>query len=373
MLSEKEMQKIARMVVNKCLAIKRKDIVRIGAGPKSLKFAEALCYEASIVGAQPSIGYGSDELSLKIYKDINPEFLKDWPKLAAIHSKIVDVSISIDDSNPFVARQLPQKKIEIRRKVTKKIRSVEEKRQLRKEMKAALIGFPTEEDAKAMKIPFSKLDKIFWGAIKADYEKIYRFNSRLIQELSKANKIRIVGEKTDISFLIKGRNFFNACGMVEKKGEMYYLNLPDGEVFLPPVENSVNGEIYFDLPCMYHYGKQVEGVWLKFKNGKLVDYKVDKGLKDFEDIYKNASGDKNKIGELGIGTNPNANLTGGMIIVDEKVKGTIHMAIGHNKHFGGKNDATIHWDFFKNMRKPGSRMYADGKIIMKDGIFVGLE
>jgi aminopeptidase len=370
MVSRNEMQKIARMIVRKCLSIKRKDIVRIGAGPKSLKFAEAICYEASMIGAQPSIGYGSDELSLKIYKDINPEFLKDWPRLAAIHSKIVDVSISIDDSNPFIARLLPQKKIEIRRKITKPIRKIEEKRQLKKEMRAALIGFPTEEDAKAMKIPFNRLSKTFWDAMKADYENIYQFNSKLIQKLSKAKKIRIFGEKTDISFLIKGRKLFNACGMVEKKGEMGYLNLPDGEVFLPPVENSVNGEIYFDLPCMYHYGKQVEGVWLKFKKGKLTEYKVDKGLKDFEDIYKNASGAKNKIGELGIGTNPKAKLTGGMIIVDEKVKGTIHMAIGHNKHFGGKNDATIHWDFFKNMKKPGSVLYVDKKIIMKNGIFL---
>jgi len=370
MISENKMQKIASMIVRKCLSIKRKDIVRIGAGPKSLKFAEAICYEASMIGAQPSIGYGSDELSLKIYKDINPEFLKDWPRLASIHSKIIDISISIDDSNPFIARLLPQKKIEIRRKITKPIRKIEEKRQLKKEMKAALIGFPTEEDAKAMKVPFNKLNNIFWNAMKADYEKIYKFNSILIKKLSKARKIRIVGEKTDISFLIKGRKFFNACGMVEKKGEMGYLNLPDGEVFLPPIENSVNGEIYFDLPCMYHYGKQVEGVWLKFKKGKLIKYEIEKGLKDFEDIYKNASGNKDRIGELGIGTNPNAKLTGGMIIVDEKVKGTIHMAIGHNKHFGGKNDATIHWDFFKNMKKPGSVLYADKKVIMKNGIFL---
>jgi aminopeptidase len=114
----------------------------------------------------------------------------------------------------------------------------------------------------------------------------------------------------------------------------------------------------------------VEGVHFKFKNGKLIEYKIENGLKAFEDIYKNASGDKNKIGELGIGTNSNAKLTGGMIIVDEKVKGTIHMAIGSSKHFGGKNDSTIHWDFFKDMKKPGSRLYADKKLIMKDGIFV---
>jgi len=370
MISEKEMQNIAKAIIGTNLGVKEKDIVTISTGPQSVEFAEALAYEATMKGGQSTITYGSDELALKIYKDINPKFLKNWPKLADVLSKLVDVSIVIDDSNPFIARLLPQKKIEIRRKVVKPIRALEEERQLKKEMRAALIGFPTKENAKAMKVPFSKLSKIFWDTMKVDYEKMYQFNSKLIGKLSKAKTIKIVGEETDLSFSIKGRKFFNACGVVEKKGEMGYLNLPDGEVFLPPVENSVNGEIYFDLPCMYHYGKQVEGVHFKFKNGILTDYDIEKGLKSFEDIYKNASGDKNKIGELGIGTNPKARLTGGMIIVDEKVKGTIHMAIGHNKHFGGKNDATIHWDFFKNMKKRGSRLYADERVIMKDGIFI---
>jgi len=370
MVSEKEMRKIAKSIINVNLGVKEKDIVTISAGPKSLELAEALAYEASIKGAQSSISYGSDELALRVYRDINPKFLKNWPKLADVLSRLVDVSIVIDDSNPFVARLLPQKKIEIRRKTVKPIRTREEERQLKKEMKAALIGLPTKEVARAMKISFNKLNKIFWDAMKANYEKIYQFNSALIRKLSRAKTIRIIGEKTNLSFSIKGRKFFNACGIVEKKGEMGYLNLPEGEIFIPPVENSVSGEIYFDLPCMYHYGKQVEGVYLKFKNGKLVNYDVDKGLKAFEDVYKNASGDKDKIGELGIGTNPRAKLTGGMIIVDEKVKGTVHLAIGHNKHFGGKNDSTIHWDFFKDMKKEGSRLYADEKLIIKDGIFI---
>jgi aminopeptidase len=370
MLSEKEMQKIARNIVRVNLGIKEKDVTIISAGPKSLKFAEALAFEAARIGAQPTITYGSDELSLKIYKTINPKFLKNWPKLADVLSKIVDVRISIDEENPFLARQLPQKKIEIRRKTVKPIRRREERRQLKKEMKAALIGFPTQETAKAMKISFNKLNKIFWNAMKADYQKIYQFNTALIRKFSGAKTIKIIGEKTNLSFSIKGRKFINACGIVEKKGEMGYINLPDGEIFIPPVENSANGEIYFDLPCLYHYGKQVEGVWFKFRKGRLIDYDVEKGLKAFEDVYLNASGDKDKIGELGIGTNPRAKLTGGMIIVDEKVKGTIHMALGHNKHFGGKNDSTIHWDFFKDMRKKGSMLYADNKLIIKNGIFV---
>ena len=370
MISQKELQKIAKTIIKVNLAVKNKELVTISTGPNALDFAEALAYEVAIVGGQASISYGSDKLNLRIYKDIKTKFLKNKPKLAPTLARKVDVGIVIDDSDPFLARLLPQKKIEIRRKILKPFRKIEERRQLERDMKAALIGFPTVKDAEAMKVPFKKLSKIFWDTLMIDYERLYRFNKKIIKKLEKADKVRIIGERTDLEFSIKNRKFFNACGMVTKKGEMGYLNLPDGEIFTPPVENSVNGKIYFDLPCMYHYGKQVKGVWFKFKNGKLIDYKVEKGLKDFEDIYKNASGDKNKIGELGIGTNPKAKITGGMIIVDEKVKGTIHMAIGHNKHFGGKNDSTIHWDFFKDMKKKGSRIFVDGKIFMKDGKFV---
>ncbi|MEM5878901.1 MAG: aminopeptidase [Candidatus Aenigmatarchaeota archaeon] len=368
MLSEKEMQKIARNVIRTNLAVKEKDVTLISCGPKSLKFAEALAFETAKVGAQPTITYGSDELSLKIYKTIKVKFLKQWPKLADVLSKLVDVKIVIDDTNPFAARELPQWKVEIRRKTVKPIREREEERQRKKEMKAALIGFPTEEEAKALGIPFQKLDKIFWNAMKVDYEKLYQYNQKLIQKLKNSDKVRIIGERTDLKFSVKGRKFINACGLVTKKGEIGYLNLPDGEVFCPPVEDSVEGEIYFDLPCMWHYGKQVEGVWFKFEKGRLVDYKIEKGRENFEDVFKHASGDKDRIGEFAIGTNPKAKPTGGMIIVDEKVRGTIHFALGHNKHFGGKNNSTLHWDFFKDMKQ--GEIYVDGELLMKNGKIV---
>jgi len=368
MLSEKEMQKIAKTIINLNLGIKEKDLVTISAGPKSLKLAEALAFEAIKIGAQPTIFYGSDELSLKMYKTINPKFLKNKPKLTTFLSKNADARIVIDESDPFLARQLPQKKIQIRVKALKPIRKIEERREFKKEMRSVLLGFPTEESAKAMNIPFKKLSKIFWDAMNIDYWKLYKFNAALLRKLKGANKIKIIGKRTNLEFSIKGREFINSCGIVDKE-KMGYINLPEGEVFIPPVENSANGEIYFDLPCMWHYGKQVEGVWLKFKKGKLIDYKIEKGGKNFEDVMKNASGDKDKIGEFAIGTSPKAKITGGMIIVDEKVKGTIHMALGHSKHFGGKNDSTIHWDFFKDM-KDGA-VYADNRLIMKNGKLVG--
>lgn len=188
MPSEKELQKIARSIINANLGVKEKDIVTISASTRSLKLAEALAFEAARIGAQPSISYGSDRLSLKIYKTIKPKFLKNWPRLADVLSKLIDVSIVIDESNPFLARQLPQKKIEIRRKTIKPIREREEERQRKKEMRAVLLGFPTPEDAMAMKIPFKKLSKIFWDAMSVNYLKIYEYNKKLIQKFKGKKK-----------------------------------------------------------------------------------------------------------------------------------------------------------------------------------------
>ena len=359
--------KIAKRIVNENMSIKEKEVVLISASPKTLDFSEALSYHCSMIGAQPAIYYGSSSLALRTLKNINKKYLKNWPKLADVLTKTADVRIVIDDQNPFLERQLPQDKIEIRRNVMKPIKDREDKRILKKEVKIALIGFPTEESAAAMGISFKKLNKIFWDTLDVDYSKLFRFNEELVKKFRNAKKVRITGKKTDIEITIKGRPALNSAGLWEKD-RIGFLNLPDGEVFFAPVKNGANGEIYFDLPCLYHYGKQVEGIWFKFKNGKVIDYMIDKGKKAFEDVMKNASGSKFNIAELGIGTNPHAKPTGGMTIVDEKIKGTIHIAIGDNKTFGGKSDATIHWDFFKNMKK--GVVEVDDKPIMKNGKFV---
>ncbi len=365
MVSVKKMRRVAKNIVRLNFGIRQGDVVVISVGPNSLKFGEMLAYECAMIGAQPSINYGSDDLSLKIYKKIDSKLLRQKPKLGYAHLKVVNAELHIDDSNPFLARQLPQWKVEIRRKTVKPLRRLKEKKLARKTLKSALVGFPTREDARAMRTPFKRLDKIFWDTMDVNFNKLYHFNERLMKKFKGVDKIRIVGKRTDFKFSVKGRKFLNDCGIVAKE-KMGYMNLPAGEIFTAPVETSANGHIYFDLPCMYHYGKQVEGVWFRFKNGKIVEYKIRKGKKNFEDVIKHASGKKTTIAELGIGTNPKAKPTRGMIIVDEKILGTIHVAIGQNKLYGGTNESTIHWDFFKTMGR-GSRVEADEKVVMKNG------
>ena len=367
MISQVELQKIARNIIRKSMFVKEKEVVRISTGPDAVNFAEMLAYESSIIGANPTISYCSTDLSLNIYRGTKLKYLKRIPKLSKYLAKNIDVEIIIEDSNPFTEKKLPQEKVQARIKALKPLTKIRDRRVVKKTIKSALVGYPTKETANSLGTSFGKLNKIFWSTLNIDPYKLYLFNNNIVKRLRNADKIHITGKRTNIELSVKGREPINDCGLWEKE-KTGYLNLPAGEVFYAPVETSANGEIYFDLPCLWHFGKQVKGVWFRFKNGKVIDYSVEKGLKNFEDVMNNASGEKYRIAELGIGTNKNAKPTGGMTIVDEKIKGTIHMAIGMNKHFGGKNYATIHWDFFKDMKT--GKMYVDGKPFMIKGKFV---
>lgn len=367
MISQSQMQKIARNIIRKSMYVKPKEAVVISAGPNSIKFAEMLAYESAMIGANPTISFGSDDLSLKIYNDINARYLKNIPKLSKLFAKNVDVEIMLDDSDPFIACKLPQKKVQLRIKTLKPVRKIREQRVVKKTIKSVLLGYPTKETASFLGISHDRLNKIFWKTLNIDPYRLFKINKKIMAKLNNAESIRIVGKKTDIELSVKGRKPINDCGLWTKD-KIGYLNLPAGEVFYAPVETSANGKIYFDLPCLWHFGKKVKGVHFNFENGRVVDYRIEKGRKNFEDVMKNATGDKDRIAELGIGTNPNAEFTGGMTIVDEKMTRTIHMAIGDNKSFGGKNDSTIHWDFFKNMKR--GKMFADGRLVMKSGRFI---
>ena len=177
--------------------------------------------------------------------------------------------------------------------------------------------------------------------------------------LNNVEKVRIVGEKTDITFGVEGRKWISCSGL---------NNYPDGEVFTSPVEDDVNGEIYFDFPQIYR-GNEAHGVHLTIEKGKVVKVVAEKG----ED-YVNAMFDMDEgsrgIGEIAIGTNDEIQDITGNILFDEKIGGSIHMAIGASyPETGGKNVSGLHWDMIKGMKKDG-KIYADDILIYENGKFI---
>ncbi len=191
-----------------------------------------------------------------------------------------------------------------------------------------------------------------WKKIRAEQQKICDF-------LNQKSAIRIVGEDTDLSYGVKGRKWINCCG--EK-------NMPDGEVFTSPVENSVNGTVRFTFPGLF-YGKEIEDIRLTFKDGRVVKASAGKGDDLLQQLLKIDGADR--LGEAAIGTNYQITRFTKHMLFDEKMGGTIHMALGFNPipDTGGLNKSALHWDILKDMKK-GGEIYADGKLFYKDGKFM---
>jgi aminopeptidase len=145
-------------------------------------------------------------------------------------------------------------------------------------------------------------------------------------------------------------------------------NMPDGEFFTGPVEDAVDGEISFSFPAVYG-GREVSGVKLRFESGKVVDASAERGEPFLHEMLDTDAGARH-LGELGIGTNYGITTGTREILLDEKIGGTVHMAIGMSyPESGGTNSSAVHWDMVCDLRQGGS-ITVDGEELQRDGKFL---
>ena len=179
-----------------------------------------------------------------------------------------------------------------------------------------------------------------------------------VDYLNKVDHVQYKGPNIDISFSVKGRKWINSDGR---------SNMPSGEVFSAPIEDSINGKVYFSYPGLY-MGRDVNGVSLEVKNGEVISWNAEEG-KDVLDKVFSIPGARHW-GEVAIGTNYNIQRTTRNILFDEKIGGSVHMAVGQSyKQCGGKNESAVHWDMITDM-KNGGEIWADGVKIYESGLFL---
>ena len=170
------------------------------------------------------------------------------------------------------------------------------------------------------------------------------------------------GPNVDLTLSIKGRKFMNSVGL---------YNMPDGEIFTGPVEESVNGWVKFTYPAIYG-GVAVEGAELTFLNGRVNQAKAEKNQDYLIKMLESDSGSR-YLGEYAIGTNSDIDKFAGNILFDEKIGGTFHMALGAGyPETGSHNKSAIHWDMICDLRTD-SEILVDGELFYKDGKFVFAE
>ena len=232
-------------------------------------------------------------------------------------------------------------------------------------MKRNLCQYPTDAAAQEAGMSLSEYEHFVFNACKlfeddsmAAWLGVRQSQQRIVDYLNGCKSVRYVGENMDISFGTEGRIWMNSDGQT---------NMPSGEVYTSPVEDSVNGVVHFSYPCLYN-GHEVEDVTLWVKDGLIEKWQAKRG-QDFLDKIFDLPGTR-RFGEAAIGTNYSINRMTKNILFDEKIGGTIHMAIGQSYiQTGGKNQSSIHWDMITDMTK-GGEIYADGELIYKNGLFV---
>jgi aminopeptidase len=182
---------------------------------------------------------------------------------------------------------------------------------------------------------------------------------RLAEWIQGRSEVRITAEGTDLRLGIEGRTFIPCDGE---------HNMPDGEFFTGPVEDSVEGEVSFHLPSVIG-GREVSGVRLRFEAGKVVDATAERGEEFLVQLLDTDDGSR-RLGELGIGTNFGIDRGTRDVLLDEKIGGTVHLAVGASyPESGGKNDSAVHTDMVCDLRQ-GGRIEVDGELLQENGKFV---
>jgi aminopeptidase len=248
---------------------------------------------------------------------------------------------------------------------TKELMKVYSQRTADGSMRRNLCLYPTQASAQEAGMSLSEYEKFVFDACNlyeddpiAAWQEVGRNQQKATDYLNKSKNIHYKGPNIDIKFNTEGRTWINSDGK---------SNMPSGEVFTAPVDNSVNGKVKFTYPSIY-MGNEVHDVELEVKDGEVISWYASQGKAFLDKIFEIPGA--RFFGEAAVGTNYKIQKMTKNILFDEKIGGTIHMAIGQAYiQCGGKNESTVHWDMITDMTQ-GGEIWADDVMIYQNGKFI---
>lgn len=357
--------KYAQVLVDYSVDVQKGELVMITAQSFEAKDLVKAIYKRVLEkGAHPIVKTALGDLGEVFLKYASDEQLDYIDPIAKMEYETVDKFISL--GAPLNTKNMARAdltKLSRRGKATKQLSEVLMKRSAEGTAKWVIADVPTNALAQEAKMSLDEYSEFLFKSCYLDLDnpvdklkELDEKQTRWANYLNNVKKIHITGEKTDITFNVEGRKWISCSGL---------NNYPDGEVFTSPVEDGINGEIYFDYPQNYR-GNSAHGVHLWIENGLVVKAEAERG-EEFLHAMINMDEGSHGIGEIAIGTNDEIQEITGNILFDEKIGGAIHMAVGASyPETGGKNVSGLHWDMIKNM-KNGGKIYADGKLIYENG------
>lgn len=359
--------KMAKVLVNYSVSVKKGQTVLILGNPGGAPLLKEIYKEVLKAGGHPNFHIGLDGINEIFLKNASEKQLQYVSPSDKYKCKFFDVMISVDSSKNTKSLTNISPKIQaIRMSSFKPLNEIVMKREAKGWLKLVGCLFPTHAYAQDAEMSLDEFAEFAFDACKLNYtdpvkewKKLSGIQEKIIKYLNKVNKMKVIAKDTELNFSVKGRKWINCDGKI---------NFPDGEVFTGPIENSMEGKVKFSFPACYG-GREVAGIHLEFKKGKVVKAEAQKG-EDF--LHKMIEMDKGSkyVGEFAFGTNNNIKHLTKEILFDEKIGGTFHMALGESyPRSGGKNKSALHWDMICDMKK-GGKIFADGKLIYKEGKFL---
>lgn len=364
---DKRLEKLAHVLIHHSLSLKKNDLFMISGGYLAAPLIKEVYRKALEVGAHPYVKVGVEGLAEIFFKHASKEQLKYLSPIAKYEIQHIDARLGIlSPENTRNMSNIDPEKQAISSVAQQEIHEIFLKRAANNELRWCLTQYPTNASAQDASMSLSEYEDFIFKAAHVDkkdpvkfWEKMYQDQEHIKKLLETKKTLHIIAEDTDLTISVAGRKWINCYGK---------QNFPDGEIFTGPIENSAEGYISYSFPAVYG-GRLVENIQLWFKKGKVIKSKASAGEKFLVSMLNMDRGSR-RIGEFAFGTNYGIKHYTKNTLFDEKIGGTIHLALGSGyPETGSKNKSSLHWDMMCDLRKQGE-IYADGELIYKKGKFL---
>jgi len=366
-MADLRVERMAQVLVHHSLTIQPGDRLGIRSEPLATPLLEAVTRETLRAGGHPEVFVQPTGVQEILLREGSDEQLvrtpQGWHLVVAEFEAMLDIQ-ALDNVKSLSSID-PRRKA-LRGQAQGKILATMIERIRQQNLHWTRTLFPTHAYAQDCGLSLCEFEDLFYNACFLQEEDpverwrlLSRQQARYVAWLQDKKMVHVTGPGTDLTFSIQGRTFLNDDG----RG-----NLPGGEFFSAPVENSVNGTILYNLPTSYG-GQELQQVYLRFVEGCVVEARAQRGQDYLEHMLALDEGAR-RLGEFAFGNNPYVQRCTQNVLIDEKMQGTIHFALGASiPGTGGVNQSSLHWDMVYDL-KPGSDVLIDGELFSKDGIIL---
>jgi aminopeptidase len=366
---DKRLEKFANILVHHSLSLKKNDLFVLSGSHLAAPLIKEVYTQAVEVGAHPFTHIGIDGLAEIYYRYSSENQLKYVSPLSKFEIEHIDASLSIiSPENTRNMTNIDPKKQVISSVAHQQIHKIFLDRAAKKELRWCVTQYPTQASAQDAEMSLAEYEDFIFDSAHVDakdpikyWRTVHNEQEKIRKLLNMKKKIHVLAKDTDLTVSVAGRKWINCSGKE---------NFPDGEVFTGPVENSAEGHISYSFPGS-HGGREVDDIQLWFKKGAVVKATASKGEKFLSSMLDMDPGAR-RIGEFAFGTNYGVKKYTKNTLFDEKIGGTIHLAVGSGyPETGSKNKSSLHWDMMCDLRKNGE-VYADNELVYKNGRFLNI-